>query len=496
MPNTKPTSEQVTFLAAGTGAVQRTALTKFRDTVSVKDFGAVGDGVADDTAAIQAAINVLAANQYEKADGLFFPAGIYRVTTTLNVTLTQASLTLWADTKATLHADVPNGSYVLDVDYSSGATANFVTFNMHGITISDVVAPLNVKHGIRLRRVLGSKFTQCEFNYLNIAVDMGQDSNLNTFDTCMWRANVTGVKSTSSVANNNTFVNCQWRYHTGTAFDSTGMGGTTIIGGDFEPDNANPVVIAYQMTMINTRLERNVQGSIIDVYSDNDLSVDVHSDGGTQALPVFNVLGSNNKLQLIGGSIARAVTYGASATNNLLNISGRVKAMIGSPAASSMWISGTDVNNVITTNASIQSNTNGSLVECLQDNLVPADLTTWTAANCTVTASGGGYQIVATGAGVPSVSYTVSGTYNGLRMALTFIAMNASGQPIVALGVTGAALGGWPETVRKRTIVAQYDYSAAPILNPVISITLIGSGVGARCDVWNIRMASDGRIPN
>jgi hypothetical protein len=83
------------------------------------------------------------------------------------------------------------------------------------------------------------------------------------------------------------------------------MGGTTIIGGDFEPDNANPVVIAYQMTMINTRLERNVQGSIIDVYSDNDLSVDVHSDGGTQALPVFNVLGSNNKLQLIGGSIAR-----------------------------------------------------------------------------------------------------------------------------------------------------------------------------------------------
>jgi len=47
------------------------------DPVNVLDFGAVGDGVADDTAAIQAAIT--GAN----GQSIFFPAGIYKVTNTL-----------------------------------------------------------------------------------------------------------------------------------------------------------------------------------------------------------------------------------------------------------------------------------------------------------------------------------------------------------------------------------------------------------------------------
>lgn len=51
----KGTFDQIPFLQAGTGAVARTAQAKMRDTVSVKDFGAVGDGVADDTAAFIAA---------------------------------------------------------------------------------------------------------------------------------------------------------------------------------------------------------------------------------------------------------------------------------------------------------------------------------------------------------------------------------------------------------------------------------------------------------
>jgi len=57
------------YLQAGTGAVTRTAQAKMRDVVSVKDFGAVGDGVTDDTAAIQAALAV--------GGGIYFPLGTY-----------------------------------------------------------------------------------------------------------------------------------------------------------------------------------------------------------------------------------------------------------------------------------------------------------------------------------------------------------------------------------------------------------------------------------
>ena len=47
----------ITYTAGFPGAVQQTVQTKLEQYVSVKDFGAVGDGVTDDTAAIQAALN-------------------------------------------------------------------------------------------------------------------------------------------------------------------------------------------------------------------------------------------------------------------------------------------------------------------------------------------------------------------------------------------------------------------------------------------------------
>ena len=76
------------FIQAGTGAVQRTVESKLQDVVSVKDFGAVGDGVADDTVAIQAAINA-----YTNSAVIDFGGKTYRITAAITVT-NSSSLTL------------------------------------------------------------------------------------------------------------------------------------------------------------------------------------------------------------------------------------------------------------------------------------------------------------------------------------------------------------------------------------------------------------------
>lgn len=65
------------YTPSGTGAVARSVASKLGESVSVKDFGAVGDGVTDDTAAIQAALTYMASIN---GGTLLFPSGTYALT--------------------------------------------------------------------------------------------------------------------------------------------------------------------------------------------------------------------------------------------------------------------------------------------------------------------------------------------------------------------------------------------------------------------------------
>ena len=80
-PGSVGNAADVVYDPAGTGAVPTSVQAKLRETVSVKDFGAVGDGVADDTVAIQAAIDAVGTN----GGCVNFPSGSYYLTNTLEI---------------------------------------------------------------------------------------------------------------------------------------------------------------------------------------------------------------------------------------------------------------------------------------------------------------------------------------------------------------------------------------------------------------------------
>jgi hypothetical protein len=68
-------SDQIGYLPDGSGAVAITIQDKLRETVSVKDFGAKGDGSTDDTAYVLLAIAYTKASPNNPA--IYFPAGKY-----------------------------------------------------------------------------------------------------------------------------------------------------------------------------------------------------------------------------------------------------------------------------------------------------------------------------------------------------------------------------------------------------------------------------------
>lgn len=121
-------STLVGTIQSGTGSVTRTVASKLNDVVSVKDFGAVGDGVADDTLAIQAAI-------ISGSKCIYFPQGTYA----LNF-ITPTLFTVPQDTKL---IGVGTGS-ILNITNTGSVSGSKNVFGFSGdnVTVEDLAINL------------------------------------------------------------------------------------------------------------------------------------------------------------------------------------------------------------------------------------------------------------------------------------------------------------------------------------------------------------------
>ncbi len=116
-------SSDVTYNPPFTASVPTTAEDKLAQYVSVKDFGAVGDGTTDDTSAIQDAIDAAVASK----QSLYIPAGTYKLTASLTISdeivvygdgNQQSILKLYTSSSSTfaIVCDLPDNSSVVGLN--------------------------------------------------------------------------------------------------------------------------------------------------------------------------------------------------------------------------------------------------------------------------------------------------------------------------------------------------------------------------------------------
>jgi hypothetical protein len=79
-------ASRIDFTQNGTGAVLTDVDAKLNANISVKDFGAVGNGTNDDTAEIQAALDSISSGV------VHLPAGTYKITATIHMNTTKVTL--------------------------------------------------------------------------------------------------------------------------------------------------------------------------------------------------------------------------------------------------------------------------------------------------------------------------------------------------------------------------------------------------------------------
>ena len=183
------------YMPSTTGAVGRTVSARIEDSVSVKDFGATGDGVTDDTLSLQAALN-------SGIKSLYIPTGKYIVTSQLTSS-NAVSLLGNGPSNSKLCFVNCNGFVLTPTDRRY--TVQFIGVGILAASLGLYLA-VSVNGNNLTRRTPTAQFINCAFNgadqYETNAIWPGETVNA----IQEWKAGIKLIDAWGSLIENCTFV--------------------------------------------------------------------------------------------------------------------------------------------------------------------------------------------------------------------------------------------------------------------------------------------------
>jgi hypothetical protein len=253
----------------------RTIANLFGDYISVKDYGAKGDGVTDDTAAIQNAINTL-----DYGNCLYFPTGVYIVTSTLLVTPKASTVTGLLFRGNGKGSVIQAGANMDSIMYVTGGETDFSELNFYASTYA-------VSKGINIQTSaadFSSFIDRCYFYFFTYGIyAKGQNYGI----TRSWFQNNTfAVNFADDGRNSFLSENYVLGGNTGFSFNklTTQVEGTRITNNTILCTGGNGSGI-----FITDGLEINIGFNVIDQSGTNTNGIVLANSGGTvSSIKIFN----------------------------------------------------------------------------------------------------------------------------------------------------------------------------------------------------------------
>jgi len=299
------------------GAINRTIYQKLAEYVSVKDFGAVGDGATNDTTAFNDALTYCKAN----SQNLSIPSGVY-VLTSGSLNFGAANLHIYGDGKPTLQFTGTGKGLELNPPVSPGYFAGQTIENLiikggtgitHGVFAQGFVR--GTMRNIEVKEVTQYAFSingsvSCLFDSLKYSASA--DTNKANYGIYLTDAGISAINFTADC----TFLNCiSEDFTSGVGVYVYKGSGNTFIGGTYEACSTGLVIGA------TSRLN-NFNGVWFEANVIKDIEVAGPSNSFnncnfSSASSSLNIQVSTGKNTTISGGYVRAANLQSTSSDTL-----------------------------------------------------------------------------------------------------------------------------------------------------------------------------------